>query len=72
MYVVVGQSGLLEEVMDNALDTELERELRWFILSLFGGVFILFVAFAVVFERRLQMRVTKPIIDLKDQLKNPR
>ena len=72
MYVVVGQSGQLEEVMDNALDTELERELRWFILSLFGGVFILFVAFAIVFERRLQMRVTKPIIDLKDQLKNPR
>ena len=52
--------------MDTALDTELDRELRWFILSLFGGVFILFVAFAVVFERRLQMRVTKPIIDLKD------
>ena len=72
MYVVVGQSGQLEEVMDNALDTELERELRWFILSLFGGVFILFVAFAIVFERRLQMRVTRPIIDLKDQLKNPR
>ena len=52
--------------MSARLDTELERELLWFYLSLLGGVAILFILFSIIFERRLQLRVTQPIIDLKD------
>ena len=55
-----------------ALDKELDRELRWFYLSLLPSVALLFAIFTTMFERRLQKRVTKPIKDLTVQLKNPR
>ena len=38
---------------------------------LIGGVAVLFVVFAVIFEKCLQIRVTRPIQELSSQIKNP-
>ena len=72
MYVVVGQSSALRFVMNEYLNAEIARGLWWFMLSLLGGVAICFVIFSYIFERRLQMRVTKPISELSKQIKNPK
>lgn len=72
MYVVVGQSASLTYVMDEHLNSEIERGLVWFMLSLVGGVAICFIIFSCCFERRLQVKVTKPISELSKQIKNPK
>lgn len=72
MTVVVGHSAALRYVMDEALNTEIQRGLWWFLGSLFGGVAIFFVGFSIFFERQLQNRVAKPIMDLANKIKNPK
>jgi len=72
MYVVVGQSASLTFTMDKALDDEIARGLWWFMLSLLGGVAFCFVLFSWIFERRLHVRVTTPIMELSRQIKNPK
>lgn len=64
MYVVVGHSVALRNVMDDKLHEEITRGLWWFMLSLIGGVAICFIIFSWVFERKLQKRVTHPIMEL--------
>ena len=58
MYVFVGHSLGLKDVMNDKLKEEIGRGLWWFMLSLVGGVAICFVIFATYFQRRLQIRVT--------------
>lgn len=72
MYVVVGHSASLTYVMDEHLNDEIERGLVWFMLSLVGGVAVCFIIFSCCFERRLQVKVTKPISELSKQIKNPK
>ena len=72
MYIVVGHSVGLNLVMDDMLHQEITRGLWWFMSSLVGGVAICFVIFSICFEKRLQVRVTKPIQELSQQIKNPK
>ena len=61
VYVVVGHSVDLRGVMDDNLHSEIGRGLWWFMLTLIGGLAIVFVVFLCFFERSLQRKVTKPI-----------
>ena len=72
MTVIVGQSGNLKYVMDDNLEQEISRGLLIFFLSLLGGSLLLFLVFSAIFERRLQIRVTKPISQLSKQIRNPK
>ena len=72
MTIIIGQSGNLKHVMDDNLEQEISRGLLIFFLSLLGGSLLLFVVFSAVFERRLQIRVTKPISQLSKQIRNPK
>jgi len=72
MYVVVGQSAALGYVMDEHLYDEISRGLWWFFAILLAGVAVCFITFSICFERRLQVRVTKPISKLSREIKNPK
>ena len=72
MYVVVGHSAALSLVMDEKLTLEISRGITLFLIALFASVLILFIAFSWAFERKLQVRVTKPISELSKQIKNPK
>jgi len=72
MYIVCGHSAALSYIMDDELRKEIFRGLWWFYLSLLGGCAVLFALFSWAFERRLQLRVTKPISELSKQIKNPK
>ena len=72
MYIVVGQSDALGFLMSDYLYIEITRGLWWFWLSLLGGVFICFLVFWIITERRLYAKVTKPIQALDHQIKNPK
>lgn len=72
MYVVVGHSIGLRAVMDEKLHEEITRGLWWFMCSLIGGVAICFIIFSYCFEQKLQKRVTRPIMELSNQIKNPK
>ena len=72
MFVVVGQSAALELVMTDQLSSEITRGLTWVLLALFASVLILLIIFSWAFERRLQIRVTKPISELSKQIRNPK
>ena len=72
MYVVVGNSAALKLVMDSKLTEEISRGITLFLIALFASVLVLFIAFSWAFERRLQIRVTKPISELSKQIKNPK
>lgn len=72
MFIVVGHSKGLSSIMSESLQVEIVRELWWFYLSLFGGCLICFFVFLYCFERRLQLRVTKPITTLAKQIMNPK
>ena len=72
MYVVVGHSAALSLVMDAKLTEEISRGITLFLIALFASVLILFIAFSWAFERKLQVRVTKPISELSKQIKNPK
>lgn len=72
MYVAVGHSVSLREVMNDMLHAEITRGLWWFMCSLVGGVAICFIIFSYCFEKKLQKRVTRPIMELSRQIKNPK
>ena len=72
MILACGQSADLKYRMDDALHAEINRALWLFFLSLFGGSSVCFIVFSIIFERRLQIRVTKPISELSKQIKNPK
>ena len=72
MRVIVGQRGSLKDVMDEELEKEISRGLLIFFLCLLGGSLLLFLVFSAIFERRLQIRVTKPISQLSKQIRNPK
>ena len=72
MYVIVGHSAALRFDMSENLHTEIARGLWWFMLILLGGVAVCFIIFSYIFERRLQIRVTKPISELSKQIRNPK
>ena len=72
MKVMVGQSSYLKYVMDEQLSEEISRGLWIFFCSLLGGSLLLFVIFSAIFERRLQIRVTKPISQLSKQIRDPK
>ena len=72
MFIVVGHSKGLSSIMSESLQVEIVRELWWFYLSLLGGCSICFFVFSYCFERRLQLRVTKPITTLAKQIMNPK
>ena len=72
MYLVVGHSAALRFVMSENLHSEISRGLWWFMFFLLSGVLVCFVGFSWIFERRLQIRVTRPILELSQQIKNPK
>lgn len=72
MYVVVGHSSALRFVMSEYLSSEIERGLILFMLCLLAGVLFCFGIFSCIFEKRLQVRVTKPIQNLSMQIRNPK
>ena len=72
MYVVVGQSAALGTVMDEKLNDEISRGLYWFMGSLIVGLALFFVLFSSYFEKKLQVRITRPIQELSRQIKNPK
>ena len=53
MYVVVGHSAALGEVMDEKLNEEISRGLYWFMGSLLLGIALFFVIFSALFEKKL-------------------
>ena len=64
MYLIAGHSSALRFVMSENLHSEISRGLWWFMLFLLSGVLVCFIGFSWIFERRLQIRVTKPILEL--------
>ena len=72
MYVIVGQSMALTSIMNERLNAEISRGLVIFFLALIGGCLLIFVFISWFFERRLQISLTKPIMQLSRQIKNPK
>ena len=72
MYVICGQKDELKTTIKDNLKDFIKRDLTWF--QLIGLVFniIILVIFLLIFERRLQNRVTKPIQQLTKSIKNPK
>lgn len=72
MYVVCGQQQSLKTKIRDNLKAFIRMDLTWFqIISLVLNI-LLFLIFLFIFESRLQARVTKPIQELTNQIRNPK
>ena len=68
MIVVCGQDGALQEKIGENLNGFIEDDLMWFQIILLFFNILVFVAFLFFFESRLQLRVTKPIQVLTENI----
>lgn len=72
MYVICGQQGTLYATIRENLTQFIEEDLTWFQVILLFFNILIFVAFLFFFESRLQARVTTPITELTNAIKNPK
>ena len=72
MYIVVGHSDALSFIMSDYAIEEVARGINWFYYSLVAGIFLFFLVFWVIIERKLYYKVTVPIQELDKSIKNPK
>ena len=71
MYLVVGHSSALRFDMTDNLASEITDDLWLYMGGLSAVLFFFFFLFACIFVCRLRFKLTKPIGDLAEQIKNP-
>ena len=72
MIVVCGQEASLLDLIKDNLQAFIKTDLIYFQLLLLVFNLMIFITFTMFFERRLQTKVTKPIQELTQQIKNPK